>query len=133
MPTLDSRIDDVVVGDDLSIRRTIDFAATGFLAGTVINKAWLTVKSAISDADPGLFQKEVTTSDVPGIGQIENDGTGDVDMVVRFDLIPADTTKIGPEEFLRHFDIQVKTVAGQIYTPEKGLISAVNEVTVDAT
>lgn len=133
MPTLDSRIDDVVVGDDLSIRRTIDFAKTLFPTGTTINMAWLTCKSAIADADPGLFQKAITTTDVPGTGQIENDGTGDVDMVIRFDLLPVNTTAIGPADFVRHFDIQVKTTAGKIYTPEKGLISSVDEVTITAS
>ncbi len=128
MPTLDSRITDVVVGDDLSIRRTIDFAKTGFPTGTTINKAWLTVKSGIADADPGLFQKAITTTGIAGTGEIENDGAGDVNMVVRFDLIPVDTLAIGPT-LLRHFDIQVKTTAGQIYTPEKGLISSVDQVT----
>lgn len=131
MPTLDSRIDDVVVGDDLTIRRTIGFALTGFPTGTTINKAWLTVKAAIGDADPGLFQKAVTTSDVVGTGQIENDGTGDVDMVVRFDLLPANTTAIGPTK-LREFDIQVKTAGGQVYTPERGQISGIDEVTIVA-
>ena len=131
MPTLDSRINDVVVGDDLSIRRTIDFASTGFPTGTTINKAWLTVKAALVDADPGLFQKAITTTDVPGTGEIENDGAGDVNIVVRFDLTPADTILIGPT-LLRHFDIQVKTASGKIYTPEKGLISSVDQVTVVA-
>ena len=132
MPTLDSRIKDVVVGDDLTIRRTIGFVASGFPATTVINQAWLTVKSQISDADPGLFQKDVTTSDVVGTGQIENDGTGDVDMIVRFDLKPADTILIGPD-LLREFDIQIKTTGDLIYTPEKGQISAVDQVTKDVT
>ncbi len=129
MPTLDSKIDDIVVGDDLSIRRTIDFGLTGFPTGTTIDKAWLTVKSAIGDVDPGIFQKVITTTDVPGTGEIENDGTGDVNMVIRFDLIPANTQSIGPT-LARFFDIQLKTDGGQIYTPEKGVMKGVDEVTI---
>ena len=128
MPTLDSSINQIVVADDISIRRTIDFTLSGFQAGTTITNAWLTVKANITDADPGLFQKAVTTADVPGTGQIENNGTGDVNMVVRFDLVPADTTAIGAID-LRHFDIQVKTAGGKIFTPESGLISSIDEVT----
>lgn len=132
MPTLNSRIADIVVGDDFSIRRTIDRTLSEFEAGTTITKAWLTVKAEVSDVDPGLFQKEVTTSDVPGTGQVEDDGTGDVDMIVRFDLVPADTTAIGSKD-LRYFDVQVLTAGGKIFTPESGRISGFNEVTVDAT
>lgn len=131
MPTLDSRIANVVVGDDISLERTIDFVKTGFPTGSTINKAWLTVKAALADDDPGIFQKAITTTDVSGTGQIENDGGGDVNMVVRFDLIPADTLAIGPR-LLRHFDIQVKTTTGKLYTPEKGLISSVDQVTTTA-
>jgi len=127
MPTLDSQLRDIVMGDDISIRRTIDRAQSGFQAGVTITNAWFTVKAELADADPGLVQKDVTTTDVPGTGQIENDGTGDVNMVVRFDLLPADTVAI--DTLLRHFDIQVKTNGGQIYTPEAGGIAATREVT----
>lgn len=129
MPTFDSRISEVVAGNDVSIRRTIEFSTSGFPTGTTITNAWLTVKSELTDADLGLFQKAITTTEVFGTGQIENDGSGDVDMVVRFDLVPADTLAIG-STLLRHFDIQVKTAAGKIYTPEKGLISSIGRVTV---
>ena len=46
MPTLDSQIRDIVKGDDISLRRTIGFTASGFDAGTTITDAWLTVKAA---------------------------------------------------------------------------------------
>ena len=94
-----------------------------------ITNAWLTIKAEIADADPGLFQKAITTSDVPGTGQIEDKGTGDVDMVVRFDLKPDDTLLIG-SDILRHFSIKVKTTAGLFYTPEKGQIAGTQRVTI---
>ena len=128
MPTLDARIDDIVVGDDISIEVTIDFIDTGFPTGTTIVNAWLTAKVNSFDADTGLFQKAVTTTDVPGTGQIEIDGTGDVDMVVRFDLLPLDTTAIGIQ-LLRFFDVQVKTAGGKIYSPVSGFISGFREIT----
>ena len=130
MPTLDSRIDEIVKGDDISLERTIDFVLTEFPAGTTITDSWLTVKAAEGDTDlQALLQKAITTSDVPGTGQIEIDGTGDVDMVVRFDLLPADTLAIG-NQILRFFDIQVKTAGGKVYTPESGLISGFRQITL---
>ncbi len=130
MPTLDSQIRGIVTGDDFSIRRTIDRAASGFSTGVTITDAWLTIKALVTDADPGLVRKQITTTEVLGVGEIENDGTGDVDMVIRFDLVPADTLQIG--DVLRHFDIQIKTNGSRIYTPEKGRIVAAAEITVDA-
>lgn len=130
MPDLDSQVRGIVAGDDISLRRTIGFTATGFETGVTIDEAWLTIKTAEADADPGLVQKIITTTDVPGTGEIETDGTGDVDMVVRFDLEPADTVLIG--SVLRFFDIQVKTAGGLIYTPEKGRITTTSQVTKDS-
>lgn len=130
MPTLDSKIIGLlVVGDDVSIRRTIDRTASGFTAGTTITDAWLTCKVSPADADgAALFQKAITTTDVPGTGQIEDNGTGDVDPILRFDLLPDDTVAIGPT-LIRQFDVQVKTNGGQIYTPERGTINAIEQVT----
>lgn len=131
MPDLDSQVRGIVAGDDISLRRTIGFAATGFETGVTIDEAWLTIKVAEEDADiAALVQKIITTTDVPGTGEIETDGTGDVDMVVRFDLEPADTVLIG--SVLRFFDIQVKTAGGLIYTPEKGRITTTSQVTKDS-
>lgn len=131
MPSLKSKIlGKIVVGDDVSIRRTIDREASGFVSGVTITEAWLTCKLNVTDTDPGLFQKIITTTDVPGTGEIEDDGTGDVDMVIRFDLLPADTVAIG-STLIRQFDIQVLTNGGQIYTPERGVISAIEQVTLD--
>ena len=83
------------VGNAVQRRVTVDRATSKIPAGAVLTKAWLTVKDDVGDADPGLFQKEITTTDAPGTGQIENDGTGNVDPVLRFDLLLADTKTIG--------------------------------------
>lgn len=128
MPNLSARIKDIVEGDSLAIRRTIDRTASGLATGVTISNGWMTVKKDQDDADPGLFQKAITTTDTPGVGQIENDGTGDVDPVVRFDLVAADTRLIAGDE--RHYDIQVKTNGAAIYTGEVGRISVVEEITL---
>jgi hypothetical protein len=91
------------------------------------SKAWLTVRtrpvgpSETTDA-AAIFAKAVTTSDVPGTGHIENDGTGDVDPVVRFDLSQANTRAIGTGP--KYFDVQVLTSGDKIYTAESGRIYA---------
>ncbi len=128
MPNLDAHIRGFVEGDDLTIRRTIDRVESGLATGVKLTDAWLTVKANISDGDPGLVQKAITTTDVVGTGQIENDGAGDVDPVLRFDLLEADTRAIGPTE--RFYDIQVKTDGGAHYTGESGTIEAKDEITV---
>ena len=93
MPNLQARIKDIIEGDSLAIRRTIDRTSSGLQTAVTITSAWMTVKKEQPDADPGLFQKVITTTDTPGVGQIENDGTGDVDPVVRFKT-PLDGTVV---------------------------------------
>lgn len=127
MPDLDARITQFVEGDSLSIRRTIDRTLSGLTTGVVVTKAWLTVKANEGDADPGLVQKAITTTNQAGVGQIEDDGTGDVDIVLRFDLTPTNTLAISTTG--RFYDIQVLTDGGAIYTPEKGQIRAKAQVT----
>lgn len=130
MPNFVGRITGFAVGDDLLIRRTIDRAESGIPTGVLITDAWFTVKSAIADLDAAaLVDKQITTSDVPGTGQIEDDGTADADPIVRFDLTDADTRLIGTAH--RKYDIQVKTALGGIYTGEKGETWGEGDVTLD--
>jgi len=95
-----------------------------------ITKGWLTIKDDESDADiDAIIQKEITTSDVPGTGQLEDDGSGDGDPILRFDLVPADTRAIGSTH--RYYDIQILLSANSsIYTGEKGEIWGEGDVTL---
>lgn len=138
MPTLEARVTGFLPGDDLSLRRTIDRDGGGvadevLADGVTITKAWLTVKADPTDADvDALVQKEVTTTDVAGTGEIEDDGTGDTDPVIRFDLEPADTAAIGTKP--RPYDVQVLTSGGKLYTPERGRIYATSsQVTLSSS
>ncbi len=126
-PTFNAKLKDIVAGDDVSLRRTVDRALTGLEAGVTITKAWFTAKAALADADPGLVQKSITTTNVPGTGQIENDGTGDVNPIVRFDLVPADTLAIGTTK--RFFDVKVRTSGGLVHRVELGETIFKGEVT----
>jgi hypothetical protein len=127
MPNLSDYIEIPVAGDHYYIRKTID----DIPAGQILSKAWLTVKANFADADPGLVQKAITSTEVGGTGHIEDtgaDGTG----VVRFDLIPADTLAIGLIE--RLFDIQVKLDNDNVSTPFSGRIQCSKpDVTVTTT
>lgn len=132
MPSLEATIKGFVVGDDLGIKRTIDRSLSKLPNGTTIVLAWMTVKKKVADTDvEAVFQKVITTSNQAGIGQIENDGAGDVDPVLRFDLVRADTLGIGTRA--RFYDIQVKTNTNKIYTPEKGRITGFDEITIATT
>lgn len=132
MPSLKAVITDFVIGDNLSIRRTIDRTLSTLPDGTIVTQAWMTVKNKVADTDVlAIFQKVITTSDVAGVGQIENDGTGDVDLVLRFDLVEADTRGIGVRA--KFYDIQIKTNTNKIYTPEKGRITGFDEITIVTT
>lgn len=123
MPTIGTAITAVFEGQDYEIARTI----TSVPAGDTLAKAWLTMKTLITNADPGLFQKEITSSNVAGTGQITDtgaDGTG----AVRFDLEPADTALPTPGVAVV-YDIKVLTTAGKIYYGEKGTFTTEQRVT----
>jgi len=134
MPNYNATITGFAVGDDLLIRRTINRSASNLPTGVVIAQAWLTVKEDEADTDPGLFQKVITTTDVSGTGQIEEDGSasaGDADPILRFDLTTANTRTISNNH--RWYDIQVKTDTGAVYTGEKGEIWGIGDVTISDT
>lgn len=134
MPNYSAEITGYAVGDDILIRRTIDRAASNLPTGVVIDKAWLTIKAIATDADPGLVQKAITIADVPGTGQIEEDGggsAGTANPVLRFDVTDVDTRAIGSAH--RYYDIQVRTDTGAIYTGEKGEIWGTGDITLSTT
>lgn len=125
MPNLDDLITGFVAGDDLSVRRTL----TGIDVADVLNQAWMTIRDSEDDTSVAavLTKGPITTANVVGTGQIENNGSVDGTGVVRFDLVPADTRLIGTVGYF--FDIQVRTATGTLtYTPVKGVIRAVGEV-----
>lgn len=131
MANLSASITDLVAGDTYEVVRTI----TGLPSGYALDKAWMTVKASAVDADPGVFQKAITTSNVDGTGQITDTGTGDGSAAVRFDLASADTTLLTPGTSYV-YDIQVRMVNGElirISTPEIGTIRTVRGVTVTIT
>lgn len=114
-------------GNDFEIRRTIADIPTD----QTITKGWLTIKASFADDDPGVLQKIITTADVPGTGQITDDGETDETGEVRFDLSPDDTLLLVPTRSVPvyYYDIQVLTSAGKLYTAESDTIVAGERVT----
>lgn len=117
----------IVRGDVFPLRRTINKLPSG---RTVV-EGWLTVKTAIADADvAAIFQKIITAADVAGTGQIEDTGA-DGSAVVRFDLTAANTTAMTAGTNY-YYDIQVRLDNNDILTLENGFTSAQTQVTIDS-
>ncbi len=126
MSDLAVEITGFVVGDDLEIRRTVkDLPAA-------IAVAWLTVKRHHNETDSSArLQKRITTTDVPGRGQIVEAGGPGVDGDLRFDLTQVDTDRLGPKRYVH--DIQIKLVTEKVYTIEGGSIQLTADVTATTT
>lgn len=136
MPNYNATISGFAVGDDLTVRRTIDRSASNLATGVVIAKAWMTIKESLSDADvDAIVSKEITTTEDAGNnGHIEEDGSsvgGSADPILRFDIQAADSRLIDANH--RYYDIQVKTDTGAVYTGEKGVIYGEPDVTIATT
>jgi hypothetical protein len=132
LPGYDARMS-FVIGDSVSFTVPVG----GVPVGDPIAQGFLTYKRAPLDADPGLVQKKVTTTNAPGTGQVLDTGTGTVSGQVgvgllRFDLTPTDTLLFAPGgEYL--YDAQYKTAAGIIKTPVQGVASPTAQTTVATT
>lgn len=128
MPNLNDEISGFVGGDDIEVRRTVDDVPPG----QAMVQAIMTVKRFWTDADPGILQKTITTTDTPGTGQITDDGGGDTLGEVRFDLTPTNSLALVPPYplFKYKWDIKVTTDAGKKYTSNKGTIWAEQPITL---
>lgn len=114
MANLNGTITNVVSGDDFQVVRTID----NISVGQSIVEAWFTIKENNWD-NVYIFQKHITTIDVSTQGVIWDTGDTDTIANLRFNLLATDTSDLRP--FYQYvYDIQVKTNAGQLYTPEIG-------------
>lgn len=130
MPDFDQVITDFVQGDDLEILRDI----LNVPDSDPLVEAWLTMKAdplRDTDAESVIAPKVVTTANNPGVGQITDDGDTDNVGEVRFDLVPADTVLLRADRTY-HFDVQVRTSLGKIYTPVTGTIRARQQSTRDS-
>jgi len=118
-PLLSAVINGYVAGDDLTIIENV----TNIPVGRSMVKAWLTIKVAREDADPGVVQKVITTVAVIGVGQITDDGAGDQVGQLTFILTAADTGTTLTVNKAYFFDEQIKFDDGSIATLKAGKIS----------
>lgn len=113
----------IVRGNQFPLKRII----ANVPAGVTLEEAYLTLKVSYSDADPGLWQKHITTANVNGVGRIENQGsTGTGEL--RFDLTNTDTELMVANQPY-YFDIKVVVSTGDLLTLERGTTSAMDWVT----
>lgn len=118
-----------VRGDVCSIYRVI----SDLPSGTAVSIAWLMVKTAYSVADgSATISKEVTTTNVAGTGQIEDDGTTDGTATLRFDLTNTNTTAV-TADVLYVYGIQYKLSDGTVREFEHGTVTWAAEVVQDTT
>jgi cytoskeletal protein RodZ len=123
MATLNGIITGNVAGDDIDVTRSV----SGVPATQTLALAWMTFKTNVTDADPGLLQKAITTASVAGTGQITDTGASGTG-VVFFQLTAANTLTL-PSGVNVHYDIKVKTSAGKIYTAEQGIFNLAPRIT----
>lgn len=105
----------IVRGDVFPLRRVI----SGIPSAITISSAKLTLKTTLSDADPGLWQLSATVEDAG------SSGTG----TIRFDITSTQTLLMVADTPY-YFDIQVTLSSGTILTPETGVTEAIEQVTV---
>lgn len=91
--------------------------------GDGLVEAWLTLKrypeaTDVADGSAPL-RKIVTTTNVPGSGQITSDGATSGRAVIRFDLSAANTTALGQRDYA--FDVKVKAASGREFFVARGL------------
>ncbi len=82
------------------------------------DELWFTVKRALADADPGLFQK---TKSGGGIAVVSLG-------LARVTILPADTSALLVTERFE-YDVQVRVTAGQPRTVDSGGLTVFADVT----
>lgn len=116
----------LVRGDAFPLYRVVP----GVPSGVTVTEGWLTVKDDVDDNDASAtFQKNITISDNPGQGHVEEDGADGV-AVLRFDLTTTDTLAVSADTRY-YYDIQVRTSDSQIHTIESDFETWKEQVTRD--
>lgn len=112
-------IEGIYIGASFDVTRYVP----GVPTSDPVVKAWLTIKNAVTDADPGVLQKVITTANQAGIGQIVQDGSassGNGTAQLLFNFTTTDTTTLGAVG--RYYDIQVKLSSGKIFEVENSIV-----------
>jgi hypothetical protein len=108
----------ICAGNDLDVNRTVP----GIPATQTLTKAWLTFKTSVNDADPGLLQKVITPSRRGRPRPDHRRRRGGTAQLL-FQIADTETLAL-PVDTPTLYDIKVLTSAGKVYTTEKGLYLA---------
>lgn len=115
---------DVAIGADRQVKRNV----AGVPLANLLTKAWLTVKVKVADADPGVFQKTITTAAVADQGQITDDGNTDGIGQLVFNITAANSALL-TEGVTYEYDIKGKQADGKLFPVERGIVIATKMVT----
>lgn len=94
--------------------------------------AILTLKINIGDADPGVIQKKITTSNVAGTGQITADGsTTSGAAICAFSFTAAQTAALSPQSYF--YDVAMKTASGARFPGSQGRVDVTQQTTTSTS
>lgn len=117
-------IKNLVVGDDLDVSRKIVELPTD----VTISGAWFTVKAKATDFDTEAFiQKYISEILATESGVITNDVANNSASLVFY--LTHDETAVLQAATTYQYDIQLRTTAGKIYTPEVGTLTPIAGIT----
>jgi hypothetical protein len=115
---VEDAIGPLTAGDSHTVTRTVEIVP----GGETVAKAWLTIKTDASVLDASaIAQLEITPTDVPGTGHVEDAGASGT-AVLRFDLAAGLTRDLVPG---RVYDVRVRTSGGRVATVERGRLAVV--------
>lgn len=121
---IDSDGNEIVRGNDFDVVRTV----IDVPAGTILAKAWLTLKQYQDQTDEeAVIQKAITSDILPGTGQITDTGADQVASIT-FQLSDADTNLLIAHQY--YYDIKVLTISGILRTVEKGTVLPQGQITL---
>ena len=114
-----AELPDFIVGDSRRIIVTLEHLP----ADVLIYEAWFTVRDSKVAADPGIFQKFITTSSFVGQGLIIDNGSDNTigQALLRFDIETEDSALL-TEGTMYYYDIRVRTSFDTVNTIEVGTI-----------
>jgi len=93
---------------------------------------WFTVKKDVNDEDDAAVITKATANVDGGADAqllITSGSLGLADIY----LVPADTEDLNPPDYDYHFDVQVKTAAGKVYTVARDSFRLLSDVTRDTS
>ena len=122
--------DTIVRGDSRTYY--IDVSINGVPLDVTGYTAWFTAKYAPTDADTAAAVRKGMSSSLTGVTIIADPATG-INSRIQVQLGPADTASIPAKATTLHYDVQIKTPSGDIYTVTRGDLQVLPDITNTTT